>query len=229
MNISKKTQEMVLTAIFSAIIIAMANIPYLGYLNLGVINATLIHIPVIIGAILIGPKAGAFLGFVFGATSLIRATFQPNLTSFAFSPFYAGGNMGSLVICFVPRILIGIVSYYVFYGLVNGLKKHRKENKKSGARETVSLFLSGIAGSMTNTLLVMNLIFVLFSDQYGAVEGVTGSEEIYLFIVGVIVMNGIPEAIVAGILTAMVCKVMLKVMSGTRFGYGRKITKSSAH
>ena len=47
MNISKKTQEMVLTAIFSAIIIAMANIPYLGYLNLGVISATLIHIPVI--------------------------------------------------------------------------------------------------------------------------------------------------------------------------------------
>ena len=82
---------------------------------------------------------------------------------------------------------------------------------------------------MTNTLLVMNLIFVLFSDQYGAVEGVTGSEEIYLFIVGVIVMNGIPEAIVAGILTAMVCKVMLKVMSDTRFGYGRKITKSSVH
>ena len=69
MNISKKTQEMVLTAIFSAIIIAMANIPYLGYLNLGVISATLIHIPVIIGAILIGPKSGAFLGFVFGATS----------------------------------------------------------------------------------------------------------------------------------------------------------------
>ena len=42
-------------------------------------------------------------------------------------------------------------------------------------------------------------------------------------------MNGIPEAIVAGILTAMVCKVMLKVMSGTRFGYARKITKSSVH
>ncbi|CVI66826.1 Pantothenic acid transporter PanT [Clostridiales bacterium CHKCI001] len=227
MNISKKTQEMVLTAIFAAIIIAMANIPYLGYLNFGVVSATLIHIPVIIGAILIGPKAGAFLGFVFGATSLIRATFQPNLSSFAFSPFYAGGNMWSLVICFVPRILIGIVSYYVFYGLVNGFKKHKKENKKRGGLETISLLIAGIAGSMTNTLLVMNLIFVFFSDQYGAVQGVAGSGAIYKFIVGVIVVNGIPEAIIAGILTAMVCKVMLKVMSGTRFGYGHTITKSS--
>lgn len=223
MNISKKTQEMVLTAIFAAIVIAMANIPYLGYLNFGVISATLIHIPVIIGAILIGPKAGAFLGFVFGATSLIRATFQPNLTSFAFSPFYAGGNIWSLVICFVPRILIGIVSYYVFYGLVQKFKK----NKKRG--ETISLFIAGIAGSLTNTLLVMNLIFIVFSDQYGAVQGVEGSAAIYSFIMGVIVMNGIPEAIIAGVITAMVCKIMLKVMSGSRFGYGRTTKKLTTH
>lgn len=227
MNISKKTEEMVLTAIFAAIIIAMANIPYLGYLNLGVISATLIHIPVIIGAILIGPKAGAFLGFVFGATSLIRATFEPNLSSFAFSPFYAGGNMWSLVVCFVPRILIGIVSYYVFHLMMKLWKKGKEEQKKNVGAEAVSLVVAGVAGSMTNTLLVMNLIFVFFSDQYGAVQGVAGAGAIYKFIVGVIVANGIPEAIVAGVITAMVCKVMLKVMSGTRFGYGRVASKSS--
>ncbi len=227
MNISKKTEEMVLTAIFAAIIIAMANIPYLGYLNLGVISATLIHIPVIIGAILIGPKAGAFLGFVFGATSLIRATFEPNLSSFAFSPFYAGGNMWSLVVCFVPRILIGIVSYYVFHSMMKLWKKGKEEQKKNMGAEAVSLVVAGVAGSMTNTLLVMNLIFVFFSDQYGAVQGVAGAGAIYKFIVGVIVANGIPEAIVAGVITAMVCKVMLKVMSGTRFGYGRVASKSS--
>ena len=227
MNISKKTEEMVLTAIFAAIIIVMANIPYLGYLNLGIVSATLIHIPVIIGAILIGPKAGAFLGFVFGATSFLRATFQPNLSSFAFSPFYAGGNMWSLVVCFVPRILIGIVSYYVFHWMLKLLRRGKGEQRKNSGAEVVSLVVSGIAGSITNTLLVMNLIFVFFSDQYGAVKGVAGSAAIYKFIVGVIVANGIPEAIVAGVITAMVCTVMLKVMSGSRFGYSRVASKSS--
>ena len=69
---SKKTFEMVLTALFTAIIIIMAFVPYLGYINLVVIKATLIHVPVIIGSIVLGPKKGGFLGFVFGCTSLIK-------------------------------------------------------------------------------------------------------------------------------------------------------------
>ena len=55
---SKKTFEMVLTALFTAIIIIMAFVPYLGYINLVVIKATLIHVPVIIGSIVLGPKKG---------------------------------------------------------------------------------------------------------------------------------------------------------------------------
>lgn len=58
---SKKTFEMVLTALFTAIIIIMAFVPYLGYINLVVIKATLIHVPVIIGSIVLGPKKGGFL------------------------------------------------------------------------------------------------------------------------------------------------------------------------
>lgn len=112
---SKKTFEMVLTALFTAIIIIMAFVPYLGYINLVVIKATLIHVPVIIGSIVLGPKKGGFLGFVFGCTSLINNTFNPSLLSFAFSPFYSvgeiGGNFFSVIICFVPRILVGVVPY----------------------------------------------------------------------------------------------------------------------
>ena len=104
------TLSMVQLAMFSAIILAMAFIPGLGYIPLGVTRATIIHLPVIIGSLLLGPKKGAFLGGVFGLTSLINNTFSPTVTSFTFSPFYSGGNPWSLVICFVPRILIGIKS-----------------------------------------------------------------------------------------------------------------------
>ena len=67
---NERTYELVLTALFTAIIVIMAFTP-LGYIPLVVINATVIHIPVILGALFLGPKKGAFLGFVFGLTSLI--------------------------------------------------------------------------------------------------------------------------------------------------------------
>ena len=110
---------MVLTALFVAIIIAMAFIPYLGYIPLGFMNATTIHIPVILGALFLGPKRGAFLGGVFGLTSMINNTFiNPSITSFVFSPFYSigqvHGSFSSIIVCFVPRIMIGVVAYYVF-------------------------------------------------------------------------------------------------------------------
>ena len=66
-----KTKDMVVVALFAAIIIVMACVPFLGYIPLGVINATIIHVPVIIASVVLGPRKGAFLGGVFGLTSLI--------------------------------------------------------------------------------------------------------------------------------------------------------------
>ena len=125
MNTSVKTRNLVMTAVIAAIIILMAFVPYVGYINLVVIKATVIHVPVIIGSVLLGPKKGAFLGFIFGATSLVNNTFNPSLLSFAFSPFYSGGNLWSLVICFVPRILVGVVPYFVHRGIMK-LAKEKK-------------------------------------------------------------------------------------------------------
>ena len=65
---NNQTAELVLTALFAAIIILMAFTP-LGYIPLVVINATIIHIPVILGALFCGPKKGGFLGFIFGPVS----------------------------------------------------------------------------------------------------------------------------------------------------------------
>ena len=115
-----KIQEMVLTALFAAIILVMA-FTSLGYIPLIIINATIIHIPVIIGSLFLGPKKGALLGFLFGLTSFINNTFRAATASaFVFSPVIAyevvgwTGILRSLYICFVPRILVGIVPYYVY-------------------------------------------------------------------------------------------------------------------
>lgn len=209
MNIENKTRNLVLASVFAAIIVILAFTPF-GYIPLGFMNATIIQVPVIIGAILLGPKYGAFLGTIFGLTSLWKNTNMPNPTSFVFSPFIRvgeyGGNFGSLVVCMVPRILVGIVAYYVFRAVL-------KVCSKKAAKRTIALAAAGVAGSLTNTLLVMNLIYLLFGKEYGqTAKGVT--EGIYSIIIGIICINGIPEAIVAGILTAAITRVLFQVMKG---------------
>lgn len=129
---NEKTYELVLTALFTAIIVIMAFTP-LGYIPLVVINATIIHIPVILGALFLGPKKGAFLGFVFGLTSFINNTFKAvTASAFVFSPVLAADVVGisgvfkSLYICFVPRILVGIVPYFVYVLIRKVLKSEQK-------------------------------------------------------------------------------------------------------
>lgn len=198
----KKTNvlSMVQLALFSALILLLAFTPFVGYIPLGFTRATIIHVPVIIGSIMLGPVRGGFLGFLFGLTSLINNTINPTATSFVFTPVYTlgnvSGNLLSLVICFVPRILVGIVPHYVYRGLKNRLG------------QAPGLIMAGLTGSLTNTLLVMHMILLFFGRQYAAANQ-KAYETIYMFILSIIGINGVPEAIVAAILTLAVGKALL--------------------
>ena len=196
-----KTKEFVILTFFTALIILMAFTPFIGYIPLVFTKATTIHIPVIIGSIILGPKKGAFLGFIFGLTSFVNNSFiSPTVTSFVFTPIYSLGdfdtNWLSLVVCFVPRILVGVVPYYVY-------KLIHKES------ETIALLVSGIAGSLTNTLLVMNMIYLFFGESY-AMAKEAAFEGFYSVILAVIGTNGVPEAIVAAILVCAITKALKK-------------------
>ena len=74
---------------------------------------------------------------------------------------------------------------------------------------TISLGAAGLAGALTNTLLVMNLIFLFFKDAYASANNVA-SEAVYSFILTIIGINGVPEAIVAAILTALIGRILLR-------------------
>ncbi len=146
---NEKTYELVLTALFTAIIVIMAFTP-LGYIPLVVINATIIHIPVILGALFLGPKKGAFLGFVFGLTSFINNTFKAATASaFVFSPVLAFNVVGvsgifkSLYICFVPRILVGVVPYFIYVLIRKAAGNEQKTGRiVVNAIASVILFIS---------------------------------------------------------------------------------------
>lgn len=202
----KNVRNFTLTAMFLAIMIILAVTP-LGFIPIGPINATTMHIPVIIASIVLGPRIGAGLGAIFGVISLIRATVIITPMSFVFSPFIANpltnqGDWRAIIVAIVPRILIGVVPYFVYKVL-----HHLLKNKA----QPVSLFIAGLAGSMTNTILVMNLIFFFFKDSYANVLQVTANA-VYGVILGIISGSGLVEAIVAGIATTGVCAVLLRLM-----------------
>lgn len=263
-NAQFKTNELVLTGLFTAIIIIMAFTP-LGYIPLVVINATIIHIPVILGSLFCGPKKGAFLGFVFGFTSCLKATIVGGtLSSFVFSPVLAASLVGtsgifkSLFIAFVPRILVGVIPYFVYIGIKKVLASEKKNLWGTVLNVLMSVFLAfgvyaflgkmseslsqaaalgigiavgavvfivveavfirkstqvipfvyaGVAGAMTNTLLVMGSIFVLYKDAYADAIGVAGNAVLGV-ITGVISFNGVIEAIVAAIIVYLVGLVL---------------------
>ena len=190
-------------ALLTALMLVMAFTP-LGYIPLPFMNATTMHIPVIIGACLLGPKMGAVLGGLFGLTSVFKATITPNITSFVFTPFYSlnpqfSGSWKSLIVAIVPRILIGLLAGLAYQAL-----------RKAVHNETVSLAISGFIGSMVNTIGVMGLIYLLFGDRYAAAGGVE-PDLLLGVIMGVVGMNGVPEALIAAVLTAAVCKALLAV------------------
>lgn len=198
----KDTRWTVSVALMMAIIILLANTP-LGMIQLPIIKATTVHIPVIIGAIVLGPMAGAILGATFGVCSLISNTMAPTLLSFAFSPFLSttglAGCVKALWISVGCRIMIGVVAGWLWILL-----------KKIKCNQNVALALTGFVGSMTNTVFVMGSIYLLLAKQYAEAKEVAVSA-VFGLIMGTVTASGIPEAIAAAILVFAIGKVVIKV------------------
>ena len=206
---TRQVQSLAILAMFTAVIFLLTFTP-LGLIDLPVIKATVLHVPVIIGSILLGPRKGAFLGGMFGLASLMKNTLVPNLSSFVFSPFIPvpgldRGSPWALFVCFVPRILVG-VSPWLVYALFRHLPGGRRAGVQTGA-----MALAGVVGAITNTALVMGLIGVVFTDAYAAAQGIP-VETVAGFILGIVAANGIPEAVVAAVVTPAVCVPLVKAL-----------------
>ena len=199
----RDTRWMVCVALMAAIVIVLANTP-LGMIQLPVIKATTVHIPVILGAVLLGPLAGGILGGVFGICSLISNTMAPTLLSFAFSPFMSTtglpGVLKALWISVGCRILIGVVSGWLW-----------KLFEKVHLNQTIALPITGFVGAMVNTVTVMGSIYLLFAQQYAQAQNV-GVTAVWGLIMGTITASGIPEAIAAAVLVLALGKVLLRFM-----------------
>ncbi len=201
-------QNMTVLAFFTAIILLMSYTP-LGLIDLPLIKATILHVPVIIGAVILGPKKGAFLGFVFGFVSLIKNSMAPSLLSFAFTPLVpvpgtGHGSPWAVVIALVPRMLVGVTPYLVYAGI-----RKLAAGKFNLGVKTIALTIAGVVGALTNTALVMGLIFVLFKEAFATAKDIP-VDAVRDVILGIVAANGIPEAICAAVIVPLVVTALLK-------------------
>ena len=245
----EKLRKLVVSSMLGAITVVLGLTP-LGLIPLGIINATTMHIPIIVGAILEGPVVGASIGLIFGISSLVKNITTPNLLSFAFY---------NPLISILPRVLIGIVSYYVFsffskrksstlkavsyaiYGLlaifmsylfyanitavktINALLSlvllafvlatAYLTHKKS--YDNFAVIISSFIGSLTNTVLVLGGVYLMYGSMYMQKLNKAPSEAGNVLF-GIALTSGLPEAIISVILTTAVIKALSSQLSHVR-------------
>ena len=201
------TRYMATLAMFCGILLVMGATG-IGFIPLPVIKATTMHIPVILGAVLLGPAAGAVLGGVFGLCSIWANTTSPGLLAFAFSPFMTTeglpGVLKSLWIALGCRILLGVIAGWLWKGMKRVLKQ-----------DYLALPVTAAIATICHTILVMSSIYLLLAQQYAQAKNVAITA-VFGLVMGTVTASGIPEAIIAAVLVTVIGKALLHLMARTK-------------
>ena len=165
----------------------------IGFLKIGIVEITFNMIPVVIGAIVIGPAAGAFLGALFGAASFWQCFGQSTFGTLLFgvNPFF------TVLICFVPRILAGLLPGLIFRAMTK-----KKDN-------IAAYFVSAAVGSLTNTVLFVGGFCLLFKDTMLGMASDNGLSPL-AFIATAFLLNASVELVANTAIVAAVSKAVTK-------------------
>ena len=172
------SRHLVLTALFIAIILLQSVVPWLGTLPLGAFA---------IGAMVLGPRAGALLGFVWGAYSLWHAwTSAPSIGALIFR---------NPITAIVPRMLVGLIIGYLYCRFVS--------NRPMG-QQTLWLAGLGALSAFVNTFFVLSITWIGFTVMHTTAFGIPDSGLANYLIVSIAGFNGVFEIIVGAILVPLI-------------------------
>jgi uncharacterized membrane protein len=165
--LSLNVRQIVIAGILGGIAI------FLGYTRLGFIpvpnlagNATIMHVPAILGGALEGPVVGTIVGGIFGIFSFIQAEV----------PFFRDP-----LVSILPRLLIGVVAWTAFVGL-----RRWSVDIASAA--------AGVLGSLANTVGVIGMAILLGYLPFAAVVPIVPqaiAEAVLAAVVTVVVVRGV--------------------------------------
>ena len=199
---NKRTNVRWLTqlALLVAILLVMNYTP-LGYLQVGPLSASLLTLPVAIGAMTMGPLAGTILGAAFGITSFLQAMEGKSALSAA---MFGASHVGTFVVCVVSRVLMGLCAALLFQAL-------RKVQPK---QEKFCCFAGGLIAPVLNTVFFMGSLVLIFYhiDYVQNLAQSLGAGNALMFIVLCVGVQAIIEwvicCLVAGAVTLPVRKFL---------------------
>ena len=184
-----KTLRLTQLALLAAITILLTLTP-LGYLKAGAVEITFLTIPVILGAVILGPVDGMILGAIFGLSSFARCFGMD-----AFGTVLAQANVYyTFILCMIPRILIGLIAGLTAKGL----------RKVTSIKTRVNVFKYGISsfvGTLVNTVLFL-LLLILFFGSNDAVVSKFG--DLLALAIAIATFNGLIELAVCTVLGAFI-------------------------
>ena len=194
---TEKTRRLTQLALLVAIMLVLAFTP-LGYLKLGpALEITFMTIPVAVGAILLGPASGAFLGGVFGLTSFIQC--------FGMSQFGATllgiDAVRTFLVCMVSRVLMGWLCGLIFQAL------HKLDKTRF-----LSYAAASLSAAVLNTVFFMGLLMLLFG-QTDFILNMRGGMNLIAFLAAFVGIQGVVEAIVAFALGTAISKAVSVVLA----------------
>ena len=188
---NKSAYRTAILGILTAIIIIQNFVPLLGYIPIPPLNPTIIHITVIVVSLTLGTKDGMIIGSVWGITRMVKAFTMPA------SPFdyFLWRNP---IIAVIHRIMVGFVAGYVY----NICKKRMKN-------DSTAMIISSVLASLTNTIMVLGLIYIIYGETYASLLEVDFSN--LLGVLGTVVLtSGIGEAIAAAIIAPIIARPLKK-------------------
>ena len=195
MNAKKfSTKQLVEMALLTAIIILLAFTP-IGYIRTLGLEITLIVVPVTVGAVTLGPAAGAVLGLVFGITSFIQC--------FGMSPFGAAllgiHPLFTCVVCIVPRFLMGWLTGCIYQGL-----------KKAKSLKKAAVVIANLIGPILNTVFFMGTLVLLFyrTEYIQGIAETLGASNALAFVLAFVGLNGVIEALACFIVGSAISRAL---------------------
>lgn len=190
MKTSEKTRKIVLTAVLIAIMLVL-QVTGLGLIDLGVIRVTLYCTIIAIGTFMLGWDSGMILGAAFSALSFWSAIQRP---SAMVAPLMQSAPFLVFIMSFVPRMLVPFASYLLHSVMV-----------RAGRNEKIALGVGAAAGSLCNTLLYLGIMLLAYAVTVADYPGLLAA-------VGAVAgAAGVPEAIIAGLVTPPVVLALRKI------------------
>lgn len=192
----ENVRKMVIIAMLSGICLFLG-LTGLGFIPLPLFKLTILHLPVIIGAIIEGPIVGGSIGLIFGLFSIYQNITAPT----PMSPFFYNP-----LVSVVPRVLIGIISYYIYKLLKSKLKNIK-----------LSISLAAVCGSLVNTIGVLGTIYLIYFKDYATILIEKGTIEsnsvsaVSTALLTVIGTNGIAEAILSALVATPIVIAIFKM------------------